>query len=132
MKEKNSRSKDRPGTYGFAPLGYVELAGIREALQKATDEISRLERENEKLKNRLKKPGPGPVQAERGWDYSHLGETEQRVIEAFLRGDFRKIGLQETCRRLSRKYGRKDTTYRKVFAKLRDYGVLSRIVPQGD
>ncbi|MFQ6676179.1 MAG: hypothetical protein ACE5LH_07520, partial [Fidelibacterota bacterium] len=65
-----------------------------------------------------------------GWDYSHLGETEKAVIEAFIRGDFSTLGLQETCAKLAREHGRKVSTYRKVFAKLRDYGVLSRLSPE--
>lgn len=126
---KESRSKSGAGTYGIAPLGYVELSGIREALQKATDEISRLEGENKKLKERLGSLGAGgkSPESKKAWDYSHLGETEQLVIRAYLKGEFRESGVPDTCRRLSRIHGRKAGTYRKVFARLRDYGVLTRI-----
>lgn len=137
MKQKNSKGNKaekpsgRTGTYGLAPLGYVELSGIREALQKATDEISRLEKQNETLRRRLKSSEPGKEQAKsrQGWDFSHLGETEQLIIRAYLKGEFRQSGLVETCRKLSRRHGKKASTYRKVFAKLRDYGVLSRLEP---
>ena len=53
--KQEKSSKGGSGTHGFAPLGYVEVAGFREALQKAADEITRLKKENELLKKQLKK-----------------------------------------------------------------------------
>ncbi|MFQ6674374.1 MAG: hypothetical protein ACE5GH_06280 [Fidelibacterota bacterium] len=59
--DKHKKStKGSAGTYGFAPLGYVELAGTREALQKAAEEIIRLKKEVRQLKKKVATLKRGP------------------------------------------------------------------------
>lgn len=63
------------------------------------------------------------------FDYSHLGETEKIVIEAYLKGDFDRYGIRETCRRLARKYGKAESTYKSRYAEMKRLGTFDLLKP---
>ena len=117
--KKKKPSRGSSGTYGVAPLGYVEVAGSREALQKAASEITRLTKENRLLKKELEKKD-----SLESWNSSHLNETEQTVIEAYLRGDFEGRAVKDFCQQLSQKHGRSLHTYRQAYNRLKRYGTF--------
>ena len=134
----NSKKKDKKetksirgssGTYGVAPLGYIEVAGSREALQKAAKEITSLKKEIRSMRREIKKvlENSRPTTSRIDWDYSSLEDMEQIVIKAFLRGDFKKNSVKKVCQRLSSKYGKKEKDYRRIYQKLMNYGTLHLI-----
>lgn len=125
MSEKDKESSPGgPGKHFIAPLGYIEVAGSREALQKAAQEITKLRKENELLKRELEKRKAGGKES---WDYSHLGEDEKTVVDAYLSGEFSRASVEEVCKTLEKEHGRKEGTFGEIYRRLKDYGTLELV-----
>ena len=61
------------------------------------------------------------------FDYSHLGDTEQIVIESYLKGEFERYGINQNCKRLAEKHGESWVTFRSDYIQLRRFGTLDMI-----
>jgi len=130
--KKSKSDRSVAGTHGVAPLGYIEVAGSREALQRAAEEITRLKKEIRSLRrhheNTIKNLNTEASGS--SWDYSHLEEAEKIVIQAYLRGDFHKDSIRAVCHLLSNKHGKSENTYKRAYQRLLQYGTFLLISPQ--